>query len=91
MAAPAVIEETTTHWEYRPAPVRFPVVQVFAEETRYRLPGCGRWGWGGWLRGPVRWRLVPGDHFTVIEPIDVGHLAEVFREVMAAAGRCGKR
>jgi thioesterase domain-containing protein len=68
--------------KYRPTTLDLRALIMFTDESLRRAGNDRCLGWGQALVGPIVTRRVPGDHFTVIDPENVGPIAEAIAEAI---------
>ena len=66
---------------FRPRPFAGPLLVVRAADDP--VPTASPEAWREGATGPLREAMVPGDHYTLVRPPQVAHLAKVLQEALA--------
>ncbi len=72
--------------QYRPQPYPDRIIMLRAQEELHRSGGDHTMGWGEVAAGPVVIEVVPGNHYTILNPPQVQLLATKLGPLLAAQG-----
>lgn len=76
---------------YAAAPLAAPLLLLRAEGSAYARPGLPDGGWHAVARGGWSMQTLPGDHYSMLLPPNLGQLAAILQRALDAAEECAAR